>query len=83
MKKVSAGVDVERIVWHTDGENLHVTPWPEDPGYVHLCTRTPEQETYWGKVSLPMPPELARTLGKALIACADEQEAEQQPKEPQ
>jgi hypothetical protein len=69
-----AGIDVVRIVWAAEYEPLHVEPSADCPGYVRLLTKTNESEAFWGKADLAMPAEMARMLGKALLACADEQE---------
>jgi hypothetical protein len=70
-----AGIDVVRAVWCAEYEPLHVEPSADCPGYVRIVAKSQDAASFWGKVDFTMPPEMARELGKALIATADEQEA--------
>ena len=52
---------------------LTVTPHAESPvDFVSLLADSPESVNQWGNVTVTFSPEFARSLGKALIACADE-----------
>lgn len=70
------GIDVVRIVWAEEYEPLHVEPSADCPGYVRVATKSTDAEQFWGVVGLTMPADFARQLAKAILACADEQDAE-------
>lgn len=69
-----AGIDVVRIVWSAEYESLHVEPCADRPGYVRVLAKTEESETFYGKVDLTLPKDMAQMLAKAIAACAEEQE---------
>jgi hypothetical protein len=70
-----SGIDVIRSVWMAEYEPLHVEPSADVPGSVRVLAKTKDAEDYWGKLDITLPAEMARLLAKALVACADEQEA--------
>jgi hypothetical protein len=68
-----AGVAITRKVWATEYEPLFVET--AATRYVKLSTKNVAGHEFWGHVDLNLPAAMARELGKALIACADESEA--------
>ena len=71
-----AKTDVIRRVQNNDGEKLDICPWHDDRSLVVLKNSDPESAKYLGNIELFMFPAFAREIGKALIACADEIEAQ-------
>lgn len=64
--------DIIRQVYCEDGKFFTVRPWAEAPTAVCLQTVGKENQEYFGSYETAMSPKMARELGKALIACADE-----------
>lgn len=66
--------DVIRRVFDEEGQHfVEVRRWPEDPSWIELRT-LPEKCSgeYFGLLKLPLSPEMAEELGRALIAAAEE-----------
>lgn len=72
MKEKAWAEVVRRVGVEGDGTYLTVGPWSEAPEYVSLYTEGDKNKEWFGSVSLSFPPDLARRLGYALIACAEE-----------
>jgi len=67
-------IETTRRVGDEDGGFIEIGTWPESPK-MFLELRTVEGEKsrdYFGKMNLAMSPDLARGIGMALIAAADE-----------
>ena len=64
--------DVIRQVYNEDGKFITVRPWAESPDWVCLQTVGEENQEWFGKIETAMSPEMARALGMALVACAEE-----------
>lgn len=64
--------DIIRQVYNEDNHFITVRPWVEAPSAVSLSTIGKDNREYFGKFETAMSPKMARELGKALIACADE-----------
>ena len=64
--------DIIRQVYCEDGHFLTVRPWVEVPTAVCLQTVGKENQKYFGNYETAMSPKMARELGRALIACADD-----------
>ena len=64
--------DIIRQVYCEDGHFFTVRPWAEAPSCVALMTVGEDNREYFGEYETSMTPKMARELGKALIACADD-----------
>lgn len=66
--------DVVRRVFPEEGMYfLEVGPWADDPGLVELRTMPGKfSAEYFGVINLSMTQAMARELGRALIAAADD-----------
>ena len=66
-------IETIRRVGEEDGEFLEIGPCPEAPkSFLALRTVEGESCAHFGAINLAMSPDLARTIGMALIAAADE-----------
>lgn len=61
-------------IQNEEGRTLDVRPSPDGPDFVALMVVGEENEDWFGKLNLPMCPEFARQLGKALIECSKDVE---------
>lgn len=73
---MKAGIDVVRIVWAQEYENLCVEPSADCPGYVRVLTKTEAARQFYGPLELTLPVEMAIKLAEAITACAKEQAKE-------
>lgn len=78
MSKENNGVvstDVIRRVWQDqEGVAIDVGPDADGLGLVWLRTCDDKAAEYYGKLDVTFEPEIARALGEALVAAADEAE---------
>lgn len=65
---------VRRVFDDKDGYWLEVAGDADGLGCVRICAANADMKEYWGGIDFTMPPDFARKLGEALIACALEQE---------
>lgn len=71
--------DVVRKVWlKGGGAEIEVGPDPDGLGCVRVLTRTKDDQDYFGKFDFILAPEIAITLGEAIIATAKELAKEKQ-----
>lgn len=68
--------DINRRIW-LDGEGASFEIGPDADGLDLVRLRTPDQVSieYWGKVDITIEAVMARALGNALIAAANEADA--------
>ena len=65
--------DVVRLVGSTGEPPITVTPDPDMPDVLVLVSADGAKAVeYWGPFRLSLPADVARSLGHALIACANE-----------
>ena len=67
-------VDIVRNVYADNRHYLTVCPWPDGPSTPCLMTDGEENNEYFGRIYLSLSVNVAKSLGKALIACAEEME---------
>ena len=67
--------EVIRQVWHDEeGVAINVGPDADSLGLVWMRTHDAKAADFYGKISVTLLPEIARAVGVALVAAADEME---------
>ena len=67
-------ISVEKIyrIWNDDeGVFLEIGPDSDRMGGIEIRTTTIKSEEYYGKLRLPLSPELAKKLGEILIQASE------------
>lgn len=68
-------VDIIRKIWHdNEGVSIEVKPDADGLDMVRICTVDPKSAEYFGKFDFNLVPSLARAVGEAMIAAANELE---------
>lgn len=69
--------DVIRKMWYdNEGVSVEVKPDADALDMVRVCTSDPKSQEYFGKFDFNLTPEMARSVARAMIACANEIEPE-------
>ncbi len=58
-------------VWSEEGVRIRVGPDSDGLGLIEVTTPTEQDRKYFGKMEIRLSSDMARAVGKALIAVAD------------